>query len=260
MNLSLYSGSTGMQAQQLNLNVISNNIANVNTTGYKKNKIEFQDLLYQNPRMAGGQTGAGNIIPTGVEMGNGTKVVATPKIFTQGTLTKTDEKNDIAIDGIGFFQVQRADGTEAYTRDGAFKAGPDGQLTTGDALPLTAGIQIPPEATNMFVSATGEVSVETADGVQQIGQLELVRFPNSAGMKAVGGNLYIETEASGPPEIGAPGENGFGTLQQGWLEMSNVNVIEEMVNMIIAQRAYEVNSKSIQTSDEMLGRVNQLKR
>ena len=126
MNLSLYSGSTGMQAQQLNLNVISNNIANVNTTGYKKNKIEFQDLLYQNPRQAGGQTGAGNVIPTGVEMGNGTKVVATPKVFTQGTLTQTSEKLDVAIDGVGFFQVERPDGTESYTRDGAFKVGPDG--------------------------------------------------------------------------------------------------------------------------------------
>ncbi|MBT3637049.1 MAG: flagellar basal-body rod protein FlgG [Opitutae bacterium] len=260
MNLSLYSGATGMQAQQLNLNVISNNIANVNTTGYKKNKIEFQDLLYQNPRQAGGQTGAGNVIPTGVEMGNGTKVVSTAKIFTQGQLTQTSEKMDVAIDGVGFFQVERPDGTEAYTRDGAFKVGPDGQITTADALPLAAGLQIDPEVTNVFVSPTGEVSVETADGTQIIGQLELVRFPNPAGMKAMGGNLFIETEASGAPEIGAPGENGFGVLQQGYLEMSNVNVVEEMVNMIIAQRAYEINSKSIQTSDDMLSRVNQLKR
>ena len=242
MNLSLYSGATGMQAQQLNLNVISNNIANVNTTGFKKNKIEFQDLLYQNPRQSGGQTGAGNVIPTGVEMGNGTKVVSTAKIFTQGQLTQTSEKMDVAIDGVGFFQVERPDGTEAYTRDGAFKVGPDGQITTADALPLAAGLQIDPEVTKI------------------IGQLELVRFPNSSGLKALGGNLYIETEASGPPEIGAPGENGFGVLQQGYLEMSNVNVVEEMVNMIIAQRAYEINSKSIQTSDDMLARVNQLKR
>ena len=170
MNLSLYSGATGMQAQQLNLNVISNNIANVNTTGYKKNKIEFQDLLYQNPRQSGGQTGAGNVVPTGVEMGNGTKVVSTAKIFTQGQLTQTSEKMDIAIDGVGFFQVERPDGTEAYTRDGAFKIGPDGQLTTADALPLAAGLQIDPEVTNVFVSPTGEVSVETADGTQIIGQ------------------------------------------------------------------------------------------
>jgi flagellar basal-body rod protein FlgG len=193
-------------------------------------------------------------------MGNGTKVVATPKVFTQGILTQTSEKLDVAIDGTGFFQVERPDGTESYTRDGAFKVGPDGQLTTADALPLAAGIQIDPEVINVFVSPTGEVSVQTADGEQIIGQLELVRFPNASGLKAMGGNLFIETEASGPPEIGAPGENGFGVLQQGYLEMSNVNVVEEMVNMIIAQRAYEINSKSIQTSDEMLGRVNQLKR
>ena len=209
MNLSLYSGATGMQAQQLNLNVISNNIANVNTTGYKKNKIEFQDLLYQNPRQSGGQTGAGNVIPTGVEMGNGTKVVSTAKIFTQGQLTQTNEKMDIAIDGGGFFQVERSDGTEAYTRDGAFKVGPDGQLTTSDALPLAAGLQIDPEVTNVFIATTGEVSIETAAGTQIIGQLELVRFANPSGLKSLGGNLYIQTEASGAPEIGAPGENGF---------------------------------------------------
>ncbi|MDB3958288.1 flagellar hook-basal body complex protein, partial [Opitutales bacterium] len=205
MNLSLYSGATGMQAQQLNLNVISNNIANVNTTGYKKNKIEFQDLLYQNPRQSGGQTGAGNVIPTGVEMGNGTKVVSTAKIFTQGQLTQTNEKMDIAIDGGGFFQVERSDGTEAYTRDGAFKVGPDGQLTTSDALPLAAGLQIDPEVTNVFIATTGEVSIETAAGTQIIGQLELVRFANPSGLKSLGGNLYIQTEASGAPEIGAPG-------------------------------------------------------
>ena len=162
--------------------------------------------------------------------------------------------------GGGFFQVERSDGTEAYTRDGAFKIGPDGQITTADALPLAAGLQIDPEVTNVFVSTTGEVSIETAAGTQIIGQLELVRFPNPSGLKSLGGNLYIQTEASGAPEIGAPGENGFGVLQQGYLEMSNVNVVEEMVNMIIAQRAYEVNSKSIQTSDDMLSRVNQLKR
>ena len=198
--------------------------------------------------------------PQGSKWATVPKVVSTAKIFTQGQLTQTNEKMDVAIDGGGFFQVERADGTEAYTRDGAFKIGPDGQITTADALPLAAGLQIDPEVTNVFISPTGEVSIETADGTQIIGQLELVRFPNPSGMKSLGGNLYIETEASGPPEIGAPGENGFGVLQQGYLEMSNVNVVEEMVNMIIAQRAYEVNSKSIQTSDDMLSRVNQLKR
>lgn len=261
MNLSLYSGATGMQAQQLNLNVISNNIANVNTTGYKKNKIEFQDLLYQNPRHSGGQTGAGNVVPTGVEMGNGTKVVSTAKIFTQGQLTQTSEKMDVAIDGVGFFEVERADGTAAYTRDGAFKVGPDGQLTTSDGLVVTAfEAQIGADVTNVFISPDGIVSVEQNGETQELAQINLSRFPNSSGLKSIGGNLYVETEASGPVENGPPGQNGFGVIQQGYLEMSNVNVVEEMVNMIIAQRAYEVNSKSIQTSDDMLSRVNQLKR
>jgi flagellar basal-body rod protein FlgG len=260
MNLSLYSGATGMQAQQLNLNVISNNIANVNTTGYKKNKIEFQDLLYQNPRQSGGQTGAGNVIPTGVEMGNGTKVVSTAKIFTQGQLTQTSEKLDVAIDGVGFFEVERPDGTLAYTRDGAFKVGPEGQLTTSDGLTLAGFPAIDANVTNVFISPNGEVSAETPDETQNLGQLQLSRFANPSGLKSIGGNLYIQTEASGQAQPGQPGQDGFGVLQQGYLEMSNVNVVEEMVNMIIAQRAYEVNSKSIQTSDDMLSRVNQLKR
>jgi flagellar basal-body rod protein FlgG len=260
MNLSLYSGATGMQAQQLNLNVISNNIANVNTTGYKKNKIEFQDLLYQNPRQSGGQTGAGNVIPTGVEMGNGTKVVSTAKIFTQGQLTQTSEKMDVAIDGVGFFEVERADGTLAYTRDGAFKIGPEGQMTTADGLVINGLPAIDANVTNVFISPDGNISVETPDGTQELAPIQLSRFPNPSGLKSIGGNLYIQTEASGEVEAGQPGQNGFGVIQQGYLEMSNVNVVEEMVNMIIAQRAYEVNSKSIQTSDDMLSRVNQLKR
>jgi flagellar basal-body rod protein FlgG len=260
MNLSLYSGATGMQAQQLNLNVISNNIANVNTTGYKKNKIEFQDLLYQSPRQSGGQTGAGNVIPTGVEMGNGTKVVSTAKIYTQGQLTQTSEKLDVAIDGVGFFEVERPDGSLAYTRDGAFKVGPEGQLTTSDGLTLAGFPAIDANVTNIFISPNGEVSAETPDETQNLGQIQLSRFANPSGLKSIGGNLYLQTEASGQAQPGQAGQDGFGVLQQGYLEMSNVNVVEEMVNMIIAQRAYEVNSKSIQTSDDMLSRVNQLKR
>jgi flagellar basal-body rod protein FlgG len=260
MNLSLYSGATGMHAPQLNLNVISNNIANVNTTGYKKNKIEFQDLLYQNPRQSGGQTGAGNVIPTGVEMGNGTKVVSTAKIFTQGQLTQTSEKFDVAIDGVGFFEVERADGSLAYTRDGAFKVGPEGQLTTADGLTLNGFPPIDNNVTNVFISPDGNISVETPDGTQELAIIQLSRFPNPSGLKSIGGNLYTQTEASGEVEQGNPGLDGLGVIQQGYLEMSNVNVVEEMVNMIIAQRAYEVNSKSIQTSDDMLSRVNQLKR
>ena len=247
MNLSLYAGATGMEAQQLSLNVISNNIANVNTTGFKKSKIEFQDLLYQNPRPVGGETGAGNIVPVGIEMGNGTKVTSTARVFSQGSLTHTERELDFAIDGIGFFEVERADGTSSYTRDG---------------LPVLNGPNnLPPDRVGIFVDPSGLVSIQLSDGtIQQSGQFQLTRFSNSAGLKSIGGNLYIETTASGPPEAGLPNENGFGGIQQGYLEMSNVNVVEEMVNMIVAQRAYEINGKSIQTSDEMMGRVNQLKR
>jgi len=262
MNLSLYSGATGMEAQQLSLNTIANNIANVNTSGFKKSKIEFQDLLYQNPRPVGGETGAGNIVPTGIEMGNGTKVVSTARVFSQGNLTQTSEKMDFAIDGIGFFEVERPDGTPSYTRDGAFKIGPNGEITTSEGLPILNGPNnFPPEATGIFVAPTGLVSVQLGDGtIQENGQFQLTRFNNPGGLKSLGGNLYQETPASGPPEAGLPGENGFGSIQQGYLEMSNVNVVAEMVNMIVAQRAYEINAKSIQTSDEMMARVSNLRR
>ncbi len=260
MNLSLYSAATGMEAQQLNLNNIANNIANVNTTGFKRSKIEFQDLLYQNPKPQGGDAGAGNTVPTGIELGNGSKVVATSKVFTQGQMTQTGEKLDVAIEGAGFFEVQRTDGTTAYTRDGALKVGPDGRVTTSDGLPLLSGFQtLPINTTGVFIASTGEITVQTASGDQTF-RVQLTRFPNPSGLKSLGGNLYDETEASGTPETGNPGENGLGAIRQGFLEMSNVNVVEEMINMIIAQRAYEINSKSIQTSDEMLSRINQLKR
>ena len=262
MNLSLYAGATGMEAQQLSLNTISNNIANVNTTGFKKSKIEFQDLLYQNPRPVGGDTGAGNIVPVGIEMGNGTKVTSTARVFSQGNLTQTERELDFAIDGNGFFEVERADGTSAFSRDGALKVGPNGEITTSNGLTILNGPNnLPPERTGIFVSPSGLVSVMMPDGtMQEAGQFQLTRFNNAAGLKSLGGNLYIETAASGPPEASLPNENGYGGIQQGYLEMSNVNVVEEMVNMIVAQRAYEINGKSIQTSDEMMGRANQLKR
>ncbi|MBT4224718.1 MAG: flagellar basal-body rod protein FlgG [Opitutae bacterium] len=262
MNLSLYSGATGMEAQQLSLNTISNNIANVNTTGFKKSKIEFQDLLYQNPQPVGGETGAGNIVPVGIEMGNGTKVTSTARVYSQGSLTQTERELDFAIDGNGFFEIERADGTSGYSRDGALKVGPNGEITTSDGLPVLNGPNnLPPDRVGVFVSPSGLVSVQLADGtIQESGQFQLTRFSNPSGLKSIGGNLQIETAASGPPEAGNPNENGFGSIQQGYLEMSNVNVVEEMVNMIVAQRAYEINAKSIQTSDEMMGRVNQLKR
>lgn len=249
-----------MEAQQVNLNTISNNIANVNTTGFKKSKIEFQDLFYQTTRNAGTEAGAGNVIPTSVENGNGSQVASTAKVFTQGQLTQTGEKLDLAVEGDGFFEVERPDGTNAFTRDGSFKIGPDGRVMTSDGLPVLSGFQaIPTGTTAVAISPTGDVSLQTPNGTTTF-RLQVARFANPAGLQSIGGNLFVETPASGVPEVGNPGETGFGTLQQGYLETSNVNVVEEMVAMILAQRSYEINSKSIQASDEMLQRVSQLKR
>jgi flagellar basal-body rod protein FlgG len=260
MNLSLYSAATGMEAQQLNLNTIANNLANVNTPGFKRSKIEFQDLLYQNPRASGSDGGGGNLIPTGVEVGNGARVAATSKVFTQGQLTNTGEKLDIAIQGDGFYEIQRPDGTRAYTRDGSFKLNAQGQVVTADGLPVLSGFQsIPQGTTSISVSQDGQVTLQGANGTSSF-SLTLTRFANAAGLQSLGGNLYAETPASGTPEAGKPGEQGFGQTIQGYIENSNVNIVEEMVNLITAQRAYEINSKSIQTSDEMLQNVANMKR
>jgi flagellar basal-body rod protein FlgG len=260
MNLALYSAASGMDAQQINLNTISNNIANVNTTGFKKSKIEFQDLFYQTSRPAGRESGAGNIAPTSVELGNGSQVVSTSKVFTQGQLSQTDEKLDLAIQGDGFLEIERPDGTSAYTRDGALKIGADGRVMTSEGYPVIGGFQPVPAGTSAIgISAGGDVTMTTPNGTQTF-QIQLVRFTNPAGLQSIGGSLFLETPASGVPEIGNPGENGFGTVMQGYLETSNVNVVEEMVGMILAQRAYEMNSKSIQSVDDMLQRVSNLKR
>jgi len=260
MNLSLYSAATGMEAQQLNLNTISNNLANVNTPGFKRSKIEFQDLLYQKPRGAGSEAGGGNLVPTGVEIGNGSRVASTSKVFTQGQVTSTGEKLDIAIQGDGFLEIQRADGTSAYTRDGSLKLSPTGQITTNDGLPVLNGFQaVPTGTTSINIAENGEVTYQGPSGTQTF-RITLTRFANPSGLGSLGGNLYEETPASGTPETGSPGEQGFGTVLQGYTETSNVNIVEEMVNLIIAQRAYEINSKSIQTSDEMLQNIAQMKR
>ncbi len=244
----------------MNLNTIANNLANVNTTGFKKNKIEFQDMLYQKRRAVGAEEGAGNLVPAGVEVGNGTRVVSTAKIYTQGQLTQTGEKMDVAIQGDGFFEVQRPDGTTAYTRDGGFKIASDGTVVTNDGLPVLGGFQpIPVDAQNVNISSTGQVTIETPGGQQNF-QIQLVRFNNPAGLRSEGGNLFVETPASGAPVLGNPAQAGFGTLLQNYLETSNVNVAEEMVNMILAQRAYEVNAKAIQTSDQMMQETNNIKR
>ena len=249
-----------MQSQQTNLDVIANNLANVNTTGFKKVKAEFQDLLYQTSRSAGADQGGGNTVPTSLQIGHGSRLISTSKIFTNGELTQTGERLDVAIQGDGFFEVQLPDGTQAFTRDGALKVASDGRVTTSDGLPLQGGWQpIPAGTEQISISPNGAVTVKGAGGIQTF-QVNLVRFANPAGLESAGRNIFKETPASGTAEIGAPGENGYGELQQGYLEMSNVKVVEEMVNMILAQRAYEVNSKAVQTADEMMQLSNNLRR
>lgn len=260
MSISLYSAASGMEAQQTNLNVISNNIANVSTAGFKKSKVEFQDMFYQVPKSVGADSG-GTIVPTGIQVGTGTQVVSTSKVFTQGQVSQTGEQMDVAIIGDGFFQVTGPDGASLFTRDGAFKVGPSGQVTTSQGMAVVGFPPPPPAATSTTINSTGGVTYTDDNGeIVGGGDIQLSRFRNPSGLLALGGNLFRETEASGAPSIGNPGENGSGTLQQGYLETSNVNIVEEMVNMILAQRAYEINSKSIQTSDSMMQQVAQLKR
>jgi flagellar basal-body rod protein FlgG len=257
----LYSSSAGMNSQQMNLDVIANNLANVNTTGFKKSKIEFEDLLYQSTRTAGADQGAGNKLPTGVQIGQGSKAVATEKVFTQGDLTNTGEQMDVAIQGQGFFQIQLPDGSLGYTRDGAFKLREDGTVVTSDGLPVLSGFQpIPSGTTEISISTNGVVTTKSGNTTTGTFQTQLARFANPAGLTSQGGNLFVESESSGTAELGNPGEKGFGTMQQNFLEMSNVKVVEEMVNLIVAQRAYEVNSKAVQAADEMMQLSNNLRR
>ena len=248
-----------MEAQELNLNTIANNLANVNTPGFKKSRIEFQDLLYTKPRTSGSDTGNGNLVPTGTEVGNGSRVSSTSKDFTQGQVSQTGQQFDIAIQGDGFFEIQQTDGTIAYTRDGSFKLNAQGQVVTNDGLPVLSGFQpVPQGTTAVDMSPTGSVSM-TGPGGSTSYQITLARFANEAGLQSLGGNHYGETDASGTPQTGTPDENGFGSVLQGYLEGSNVNIVEEMVNLITAQRAYEINSKSVQASDQMLQNVANMK-
>ena len=257
----LYASATGMESQQLNLDVIANNLANVNTTGFKKSKIEFQDLLYQSTRTAGSEQGAGNQLPTGLQIGHGSRAVATSRIFTTGDLSNTGEDLDLAISGDGFFEVELPDGSPAFTRDGALKRASDGRIVTSDGLVVRSGFpSIPAGTTNIDISNTGEITAQTPTGAQSLGRIALSRFNNPAGLVAQGGNLYKETTASGPAETGAPTEDGYGQIAQGYLELSNVKVVEEMVKLIMAQRAYEVNSKALQAADEMMQQSNNLRR
>jgi flagellar basal-body rod protein FlgG len=248
-----------MEAQQMNLDTIANNLANANTNGFKKSQIEFEDLLYTKTRAAGADAGAGTLVPTGTEVGNGSRVVATAKIFTQGQLTQTGQNWDMAINGDGFLQVQQADGTYAYTRDGSLKLDNTGHVVTSDGLPVQGGFQVvPPGTSSVSIAPNGQVTTIGPNGTQTY-KLQLYRFANPSGLLSQGNNIYTESPASGTAEAGSPGESGFGTVVQGSLETSNVNIVEEMVNMIQAQRAYEINSKAVQTSDEMLQKISQMK-
>jgi len=259
---SLSIAATGMLAQQTNVEVISNNIANMNTTAYTRRRPEFTDLLYQNLRRVGAQSSdTGTIVPTGVQLGLGVKTSAVYRITEQGSVTNTDNTLDMAIQGKGYFRVLLPSGETAYTRDGAFQLSPQGNIVTSDGYLVQPQITVPPDAVSVTVDTSGQVIVKQ-DGQTQTsvkGQLTLATFANDAGLEARGSNLYMETPASGQPVTQTPGKPGFGTVLQGYLESSNVNVVSEVTNLIGAQRAYEMNSKVIQASDEMLSTINQMK-
>jgi len=259
---SLSIGSTGMLAQQVNVEVISNNIANMTTTGFKRQRAEFQDLLYQNLRRQGSQSSdTGTVVPAGIQIGVGVRTAAVYRIFEQGNLELTDNSLDLAINGRGFFQITMPDGTTSYTRAGAFAVSAAGQVVTQDGFTLQPGIVIPQNATAVSINATGEVSVKIPGEVneQVVGQINLAIFFNDAGLEAIGDNLFRETAASGNPIVGNPANQGYGILRQGYLETSNVNPVQEITNLIKAQRAYEMNSRVITTSDEMMAQTSQLK-
>jgi flagellar basal-body rod protein FlgG len=246
----------------MNIDNIANNLANVNTTGFKKGRVEFQDILYQNYRKAGTASAVGATVPVSLDIGYGSRAVATTREFSSGSVNVTGNPTDLAIGGDGFFQIQMPDGTISYTRDGSFKISAEGNLVTADGFEVLPAITIPQDATEISVTIDGQAFVKVVgnETPQQIGQLELARFINPAGLSAVGHNLYTETVASGAPITGIPATEGLGRIDQGSLESSNVSVVDEMVNMIMAQRSYEINSKVIQTSDEMSQTTNNLKR
>ena len=257
---SLWIAKTGLDAQQTQLDVISNNLANVSTNGFKRARAVFEDLLYQTIRQPGAQSSQQTQLPSGLQIGTGVRPVATEKIFTQGNMQQTSNPLDIAIQGAGFFQVLMPDGTTAYTRDGSFQTNNQGALVTSSGFAVQPAITIPANTTSVTVGRDGTVSVTQAGSAAntQVGSLQLVNFINPAGLQSRGENLFLETAASGTPSANTPGTNGLGQLSQGYVETSNVNVVEELVNMIQTQRAYEINSKAITTSDQMLQKLAQL--
>jgi flagellar basal-body rod protein FlgG len=254
--------ASGMTGQQMNVDNIANNLANVNTTGFKRSKLEFQDVLYQNFRRAGVANAAGSEIPSGLSIGYGSKPVSTTRQQSQGDLTQTGNPLDLAISGDGYFQVQYPDGTTVFTRDGALKLSGDGRVVNSDGYPVLPEISVPTDTVSVSIGPSGSVQVIQSGQTDptEVGQIEMARFINPAGLLALGRNLMAETIASGTPQTDSPGLSGNGTLEQGYLEMSNVRVVDEMVNMIVAQRAYEINAKAIQTADEMGSIANNLKR
>ncbi len=256
----LWTAATGMEAQQLNMDVIANNLANVNTTGFKKSRADFQELLYQTTKSPGAATSSGTESPTGIQVGLGARTAAVQKVFTVGDMLQTGNDLDMAIEGPGLFKVNMPNGDTAYTRAGTLKRDGTGRLVTSDGYPITPEITIPSNTTRVMIGEDGTVSayLDNATEGSQIGTIELATFSNSAGLKSIGRNLFLETPASGAVVSGTPGENGLGTISQGFLEGSNVSIMEEMVNMIAGQRAYEINSKAIKTSDEMIQMTNNL--
>ncbi|PRA26796.1 flagellar basal-body rod protein FlgG [Pseudomonas poae] len=257
---SLWTAKTGLEAQQGQMDVIANNLANVSTNGFKRSRAVFEDLVYQNVRQPGAQSSTDTRLPSGLQVGTGVREVATERLHTQGNLEQTSSSKDLAINGLGFFQVDMPDGSTGYTRDGSFQLDANGEMVTSNGYKLSAGVTIPANATAITISSDGIVSVTTpsASTSTQVGQLNLALFINPAGLESIGQNLYLETDASGSPTETTPGLNGGGTLSQGYVETSNVNVVEEMVGMIQTQRAYEINSKAVESSDEMLQRLTQL--
>ena len=251
----LHTAATGMRAQELNVQVISNNLANMRTTGYKRQRAEFQDLLYEHVRRVGSQTSdQGNLLPAGIELGSGVKTVGTPRLMTQGSIAQTGKDFDIAVRGEGFFRILMPDGRTAYTRDGSFEIDAQGRVVTAQGNVVQPGITIPANASGLTINAQGQVSVTTPGSTTSstVGQIELAMFINKSGLQGIGDNLFVETPASGTPQSGTPGTEGFGDLQQGSLEQANVEAVSEITDLITAQRAYEMNSKVISAADQML--------
>ncbi len=258
----LWTAASGMTAQQMNIDIVANNLANVNTTGFKRSRADFQDLVYQTMYAAGSTTGEGAMVPTGIQVGLGVSPAAVQKVFTPGNFRKTDNPLDIAIEGDGFLEVTLPDGTTAYTRDGSLKLDDQGRFVTSDGYPISPEVTLPANWKSVTIGPDGTVSAQVSGQTApvQVTQLQLARFANPAGLSSIGHNLYVPSGSSGPAVSGAPGSDGLGKIAQNTLEMSNVSVVEEMVSMIVAQRAYETNSKAIQASDEMLQMANQLRR